>query len=136
MMIFVESSRLGPFPSSPSDDEKVRQYFKDESFYVADVEQRGHCVDSTDVDTANFICDPFSPSAATVKVRVRITEPYSTPTFSIALKGNGCSRCFSEHPENSWLMIHAMIEIDIAQVLHGSIPNGEKNPCHSMEDCS
>ncbi|CAB1107200.1 unnamed protein product [Ectocarpus sp. CCAP 1310/34] len=38
----------------------VRQYFVDETFYTADVTARGFCSDG-------FICEGFSPSAATVK---------------------------------------------------------------------
>ncbi|CAM9519334.1 unnamed protein product [Ectocarpus fasciculatus] len=38
----------------------VRQYFKDSSFYVADVDSRGFCDDG-------FMCDGFSPMATTVK---------------------------------------------------------------------
>ncbi|CAM9790716.1 unnamed protein product, partial [Ectocarpus fasciculatus] len=38
----------------------IRQYFVDETFYTADVTARGFCSDG-------FICEGFSPSAATVK---------------------------------------------------------------------
>ncbi|CAN0464201.1 unnamed protein product, partial [Hapterophycus canaliculatus] len=37
----------------------IRQYFKNDTFYAADMEERGFCED--------FGCDAFSPSAATVK---------------------------------------------------------------------
>ncbi|CAN0100531.1 unnamed protein product, partial [Ascophyllum nodosum] len=38
----------------------VRQYFVDDSFYAADVTARGLC-------SADFVCEGFSPSSATVK---------------------------------------------------------------------
>lgn len=48
----------------------MRQYFTDESFYAEDMDQRGLCdVSPGDTPTTAFICDAFSPSAATVKVR-------------------------------------------------------------------
>lgn len=40
---------------------QVRQYFRDSSFYAADVEARDFCGEG-------FICEGFSASAATVKV--------------------------------------------------------------------
>lgn len=40
---------------------QVRQYFSDSSFYAKDVSSRDFC-------DGGFICDDFSPSAATVKV--------------------------------------------------------------------
>lgn len=41
---------------------QIRQYFMDESFYVADRTARGWCDDDA------FPCEAFSPSSATVKV--------------------------------------------------------------------
>lgn len=45
---------------------QIRQYFKDDTFYVTDLEARGLCDD--DMDTTAFPCEEFGPSAATVKV--------------------------------------------------------------------
>ncbi|CAM9771338.1 unnamed protein product, partial [Sphacelaria rigidula] len=42
----------------------IRQYFKDETFYVNDLNSRGLCGAST-----AFACEAFAPYAATVKVR-------------------------------------------------------------------
>ncbi len=50
--------------------EQVRQYFKNSTFYEADVTQRGLCAELTNGTNA-FACEAFSPSAATVKVRFR-----------------------------------------------------------------
>lgn len=44
---------------------QVRQYFKDKSFYYADVKARGFCDEG-------FLCEGFSASAATVKVLYRM----------------------------------------------------------------
>lgn len=48
---------------NPTPHEQIRQYFQDDTFYVNDVNTRGLC----DTTTA-FICEAFSPYAATVKV--------------------------------------------------------------------
>lgn len=48
--------------------EQIRQYFKNESFYAADVNSRGLCGEITNA-TNTFACEAFSPSSATVKVR-------------------------------------------------------------------
>ena len=45
---------------------QIRQYFKDDTFYVTDLEARGLCDD--DMETTAFVCEEFGPSAATVKV--------------------------------------------------------------------
>lgn len=44
---------------------QIRQYFKDSSFYVTDLEARGLCNGTSSA----FVCEEFDPSAATVKVR-------------------------------------------------------------------
>lgn len=49
---------------------QVRQYFSDSSFYAKDVSSRGFC-------DGGFICDDFSPSAATVKVSKQLLLPIS-----------------------------------------------------------
>lgn len=49
---------------NPTPNAQIRQYFKDDTFYENDVNARGLC----DATTA-FVCEAFSPYAATVKVR-------------------------------------------------------------------
>ena len=66
--------------------EQIRQYFKDESFYAADVNSRGLCGELVN-PTNTFTCEAFSPSSATVKVRTALygrgsTHPHACP-FSL-----------------------------------------------------
>ena len=56
----VRNTRFGCATSCPSIGQ-VRQYFVDSNFYARDVKARGFCDDG-------FVCNEFSPSAATVKV--------------------------------------------------------------------
>ena len=51
--------------------EQIRQYFKDESFYAADVNARGLCGEQV-TETNTFACEAFSPSSATVKVKTAL----------------------------------------------------------------
>ncbi|CAN0509131.1 unnamed protein product, partial [Scytosiphon promiscuus] len=45
---------------------QIRQYFKNESFYAADVNSRGLCGEIVNA-TNTFACEAFSPSSATLK---------------------------------------------------------------------
>lgn len=54
--------------------EQIRQYFRNASFYEDDVTRRGLCADLPNAnDTNSFICEAFSPAAATLKVSFRST---------------------------------------------------------------
>ena len=57
--------------------EQVRQYFKEESFYAADVNSRGLCGELINATNA-FACEAFFPSSATVKVRTALFFRRST----------------------------------------------------------
>ena len=72
--------------------EQIRQYFKDESFYAADVTSRGLCGKLVNA-TNTFTCEAFSPSSATVKVRTsppkrRSTHPsnYSFSALTVSVR--------------------------------------------------
>ncbi|CAM9739795.1 unnamed protein product [Choristocarpus tenellus] len=83
---------------------QVRQYFKDEAFYLGDLNTRGVCDNGS-----SFICEAFSPSGATVKA-VLInsanlmggdSEPNSLTGFGrvhleagLPLNGNGSQSLF------------------------------------------
>ena len=70
--------------------EQIRQYFN-KSFYAADVDSRGLCDERVNRNKA-FVCEMFSPSSATVKVRTSL--PARTPTHPLT-----CSvslQCFSQ----------------------------------------
>lgn len=56
--------------------QQIRQYFKDDTFYVTDLEDRGLCDD--DITTTTFACTEFDPSAATVKVTLKYPSPLSS----------------------------------------------------------
>ena len=57
-------------------DSQIRQYFLDESFYLADVTARGWCNDG------RFQCEAFSPSSATVKVSGKRRLPLKVARLS------------------------------------------------------
>ena len=57
--------------------EQIRQYFKDESFYAADVNSRGLCGELVN-ETKLFASEAFSPASATVKVRTTLPARRST----------------------------------------------------------
>lgn len=56
---------------------QIRQYFKDSAFYLGDLEARGLCAN----DTSSFVCQAFSPSAATVKVRAVYSMAFPSMVF-------------------------------------------------------
>ena len=69
--------------------EQIRQYFKDESFYAADVNSRGLCGEIPNAINT-FACEAFSPSSATVKVGIALSARRSTQPLTCSLSPLFC----------------------------------------------